>query len=425
MRFDGLKTDVGSFNFEGLRAMSYASTKGSEVGECLQTMGRIRDGDFDSWIGEWSGTAERDARDAASYLEKGLKASACAAFHRASNYYRAAEFYAKHTDPRQRALWLRSRECFMEAAKLNDPAIEPISIPYLGTSLPGYLVKVGNGKKAPTLIAHSGYDGSAEELYHMIGAVAPANGWNCLIFEGPGQRGAIHLDPSLKLRHDWEVPVKAVVDYALSLPEVDADKLALIGYSLGGYLAPRAVAFEHRIKACVASSLLTDIGQAFRAVYPRIIRNGEKSFNFLFRILMRFQKDMRWGYEMGEWLMGVKTPLEFIKFWDDFTLDGLQDKIECPIVSIMGVDEIEQTSQKVIDLVMGFLGDMNVQYHLFDKESGGAAHCQIGNMSLSHAVIFDWLNRTVVGGERHCFPKLGDLGMDIVRKRSILPKLSG
>ncbi len=416
MKFDGLKTDVGSFNFEGLRAMSYASTKGSEVGECLQTMGRIKDGDFNSWIGEWSRTAERNARDAASYLERGLKASACAAFHRSSNYYRAAEFYAKHTEPRHHALWLRSRECFMEAAKLNDPEIRSLSIPYLGTSLPGYLVKVGGGKKAPTLIAHSGYDGSAEELYHMIGAVAPANGWNCLIFEGPGQRGAIHLDPSLKLRADWEVPVKAVVDYALTLPEVDADRLALIGYSLGGYLAPRAVAFEHRIKACVASSFLTDIGQAFRAVYPRIIRNSEKSFNFLFRILMRFQKDMKWGYEMGEWLMGVKTPLEFIKFWDDFTLDGLQDKIECPIVSIMGVDEIEQTSQKVIDLVMGCVGDMNVQYHLFDKESGGAAHCQIGNMSLSHAVIFDWLNRTVLEGELHSFPRFRDLSMDMVRE---------
>ena len=416
MKFNGLKTDVGSFNFEGLRAMSYASTQGSEVGECLQTMGRIRDGDFESWIAEWSKAADHNARDAASYLARGLESSACAAFHRASNYYRAAEFYAKHTDPRQRALWLRSRECFMEAAKLNDPAIEPLTIPYLGTRLPGYLVKVRSGKKAPTLIAHSGFDGSAEELYHMIGAVAPANGWNCLIFEGPGQRGAIHLDPALTLRHDWEVPVKAVVDYALTIPEVDADKLALIGYSLGGYLAPRAVGFEHRIKACVASSLLTDIGQAFRSVYPKIIRNSERSFNFLFKILMRFQKDMKWGYEMGEWVIGCKTPLEFIKFWDAFTLDGLQDKIECPIVSVLGVDEIEQTSEKVIDLIRGWLGDMNVQYHIFDKESGGAAHCQIGNMSLSHAVIFDWLNRTVLGGEQSCYPLLRDLGMDRVRE---------
>jgi len=415
MKFNGLKTDVGSFNFEGLRAMSYATTKGSEVGECLQTMGRIREGDFDSWIVQWSRTAERNAQVAAGYLDRGLKASACAAYHRASNYFRAAEFYAKHADPRQQALWQRSRDCFIEAAKLNEPAILPLSIPYLGTSLPGYLVKVGNGKKAPTLIAHSGYDGSAEELYHFIGAVAPENGWNCLIFEGPGQRGALHRDPSLTLRPDWEVPVKAVVDYALTLPEVDGDKLAIIGYSLGGYLAPRACAFEHCIKACVASSLLTDIGQAFRSVYPKVLRKRERGFNFLFKLSMRIWKDMKWGYEHGQWVIGPTTPLEFLKFWDAFSLDGLQGKIGCPIVDILGVDEIEQTSDKVIDLIRDWLGDMNVQYRIFDKASGGAAHCQIGNMSLSQAVIFDWLGHTVVQGDRGYYPMLRDMDMEMIK----------
>lgn len=63
----------------------------------------------------------------------------------------------------------------------------------------------------------------------MIGAAAPLHGWNCLIFEGPGQRGAIHRDPSLLLRADWEVPLKAVVDDAISRPEIDGDRLALIG----------------------------------------------------------------------------------------------------------------------------------------------------------------------------------------------------
>lgn len=416
MRFSGLETRVGSFGFEGLRAMSYASTKGSEVGECLQTMGRIEAGSVESWIAEWTRVADRNARDAAAYLGKGLRSSACAAFHRASNYYRAAEFYAKHTDSRQRELWLRSRDAFQQAARLNDPVIVPLSIPYEGSRLPGYLVKVSDGRKAPTLIAHSGYDGSAEELYHFIGAVAPGNGWNCLIFEGPGQRGALHLDPKLKLRHDWEVPVTAVVDYALTLPEVDADRLALVGYSLGGYLAPRACAFEHRIKACVASSFLTDIGEAFRSAYPRFIRRRKATFNVLFRVAMHFWKEMKWGYEHAQWAIGPTTPLEFLEFWDDFTLRGLQDRIECPIVSIMGVDEIEQTSDRVIELIRGWLGDMNVQYHLFDKESGGAAHCQIGNMSISHAAIFHWLNRTVLAGDRHCYPLLRDIDMKRVRE---------
>jgi len=162
---------------------------------------------------------------------------------------------------------------------MPDAGQEGILINSSGHRLLGTLFTAWNEGPNPTVLLLHGMPGI--ELNYDIALALREHGWNCLIFEGPGQRGAIHLDPSLTLRHDWEVPVKAVVDYALTLPEVDADKLALIGYSLGGYLAPRAVAFEHRIKACVASSLLIDIGQAFRAVYPRIIRNSEKRFNFL------------------------------------------------------------------------------------------------------------------------------------------------
>jgi hypothetical protein len=312
MKFNGAKTDVGGFNFEALRGMSYQSTKGAEIGECLHTLSRIKMDNFESWITEWKSLADRVSSEAAHYLGKGLNSSACFAFHRASNYYRMAEFYANHEDPRQEELWKLGRKCFFEACKLNKPEIEPIEIPFEGTVLPGYFVKAGSGE-APTLIAMSGFDGSAEELYHFIGAVAPDNGWNCLIFEGPGQRGCLHLNPEMKLRHDYEVPVKAVVDYAVTRDDVDADKLAMIGYSLGGYLAPRAVAFEYRIKACVASSFLNDIGEAWKGVWPKFLTSKISTFNFFFKIMSFFRKDLKWGYEHGLWSMDVKTPYEFLK----------------------------------------------------------------------------------------------------------------
>jgi pimeloyl-ACP methyl ester carboxylesterase len=363
---------------------------------------------FESWITEWKRLADHVSLEAADYLGKGLDSSACCAFHRASNYYRMAEFYTNHKDPCQEELWNLGRKCFFEACKLNNPKIEPIGIPFEGVNLPGYFVKAGNGK-APTLIAMSGFDGSAEELCHMIGAVAPEQGWNCLIFEGPGQRGCLHLNPELKLRHDYEVPVKAVVDYAVTRDDVDADKLALIGYSLGGYFAPRAVAFEYRIKACVASSLLTDIGEAWLAVWPKFLTSRKKTFNPFFRLFSFFNKEMKWGYDHALWAMDIKTPYEFLRAWDSFSLKGLQKQIECPVVSIIGADEIEQTSQTVIDIILNWAKDTNVQYHLFDKESGAAAHCQIGNISQAHAVIFDWLNNTVLLNNDHYFPLLKDL----------------
>jgi cephalosporin-C deacetylase-like acetyl esterase len=38
----------------------------------------------------------------------------------------------------------------------------------------------------------------------------------------------------------------------LNRNEVDPKKIALIGYSMEGYLAPRAAAFDDRIMACIA-----------------------------------------------------------------------------------------------------------------------------------------------------------------------------
>jgi len=55
-------------------------------------------------------------------------------------------------------------------------------------------------------------------------------------------------------RPDYEVPVKACFDYLVSRPEVDPERIAVIGISMAGYYAPRAVAFEPRGKAYIGWS---------------------------------------------------------------------------------------------------------------------------------------------------------------------------
>jgi alpha-beta hydrolase superfamily lysophospholipase len=88
-------------------------------------------------------------------------------------------------------------------------------------------------------------------MFFAVGEAARRHGWNCLIFEGPGQGSALRLN-KLPFRYDWEAVVTPVVDFALNLRGVDPERIALLGMSMGGYLAPRAAAFEHRIAACVA-----------------------------------------------------------------------------------------------------------------------------------------------------------------------------
>ena len=101
----------------------------------------------------------------------------------------------------------------------------------------------------PTVILFGGGDSTAEELYFTAPGIFD-RGLACLIVDGPGQGAALRLR-GIPTRHDYEVPVSAAVDYALTRPDVDPRRLALCSMSLGGYYAPRAAAFESRFRAMV------------------------------------------------------------------------------------------------------------------------------------------------------------------------------
>jgi dipeptidyl aminopeptidase/acylaminoacyl peptidase len=78
-----------------------------------------------------------------------------------------------------------------------------------------------------------------------------ARGMATLAFDGPGQ-GEGEYD--FAIRGDYETPVAAVVDFVEARRDLDPGRIGLWGVSLGGYYAPRAAAFEKRIKACIALS---------------------------------------------------------------------------------------------------------------------------------------------------------------------------
>jgi dipeptidyl aminopeptidase/acylaminoacyl peptidase len=89
-----------------------------------------------------------------------------------------------------------------------------------------------------------------------------------LSFDGPGQGESEY---ELAIRGDYEVAVEAVVDWIAHRDDVDAGKIGLWGVSLGGYYAPRAAAFERRIKACIALSGPYDMGAAWDGL-PELTR---------------------------------------------------------------------------------------------------------------------------------------------------------
>src|ERR1700689_5401656 len=136
-------------------------------------------------------------------------------------------------DPRLVACQRSQADAFRRGAALMARPPQVVSIPYEDASLPGYLFLAGDDDTLrPAVILNGGYDGTAEELYFANGAAALARGYHVLAFDGPGQ-GAALVRQGLVLRPDWEAVITPVVDYLLTRPEVDPDRVALIGLSLG------------------------------------------------------------------------------------------------------------------------------------------------------------------------------------------------
>ncbi|HXX79301.1 MAG TPA: alpha/beta fold hydrolase, partial [Ktedonobacteraceae bacterium] len=346
---------------------------------------------------EWASIAENVSREAELALQAGDTITARKAYMRASNYYRTAMFSLPPTDNRLDQYLTSSRELFHQATSLFEPPIEILAIPFGDARLPGYFLSAGQSKR-PTLIALNGADSSNEELVHWIGFAAVARGWNCLVFEGPGQWSALQLNPGLFLQHDYEVPVKAVVDYLVQRDDVDTDNITLIGYSLGSLLAARTVAFEKRISACIVDGLVVDVGEAWEAVWPPALQKLTGVFDTAAGALERLSPELRGFINHHMFSFGVSKPSEILNAYRPFKIQELAPQIECQLLLLYGEGEYAQTNAKVVTSILHFVNKLrcSAAIHEFSYQDGWAAsHCQIGAFNLAQAVVFDWLDDIV------------------------------
>jgi len=154
-------------------------------------------------------------------------------------------------DPKQMgAAHLQAIECYKDALPLMRPAGERVAIPFEGKTLYGVLRKPAGAGRPPILIMAPGLDSTKEEL-HAYEEPFLARGMAILAIDGPGQGEAEYEIP---IAGDYERAARAVCDWIEKRADLDASRIAMWGVSLGGYYAPRATAYEKRIKACIALS---------------------------------------------------------------------------------------------------------------------------------------------------------------------------
>jgi dienelactone hydrolase len=346
----------------------YGAVALAEIDEVCERL-RARQGEPDAWRDEWCAAGSRLERLA----DERSGRTRAAFLLRAGMYYFTGERFI-YPGNEKRRIGRKALECQQAGLLGLYPNIERVEVPYEGTTLPGLFLKSGAGK-VPTVVVFDGMDNCKEMSVLFAGLEFAARGWNTLAIDGPGQGESLRLR-ELYARHDYEVPGRAAYEYVAARPEVDPRRVAIMGYSFGGYYAARIAAFEKRYAACIALSALHWDLAAWQTHIKERNASAPKSVaqsNFQF-----------------QWVVGAATVDEAIEIARKFSLKHVAKNISCPfLVTHAGNDRVVpvENAQKLYDAV----GSKNKTIKIFSTEEGGAEHAHVDNRQVGIDFAADWL----------------------------------
>ena len=270
---------------------------------------------------------------------------------------------------------------------------ERISIPYDSHHLSAvYYPGPAGAESRPLLVVVGGYDSTLEELYVGLAAAAHQRGYSVLTYEGPGQGGVLR-EQGLAMVADWEKPNSAVLDTFLA-GHPKPRKIVLLGESLGGYLAPRAAAFEPRIDGVVAYDIWFDgFAVATRHVPAFIFWLHEHGHDDWVESLAQRNPDAgsRWAVENGQWVFGVHGMFAVLDAFKAYSLAPVAARISQDVLLLAGTEDHFVPIEQLEQTRRALTGARSVTAVSFDAASGGSLHCQMGAPSLWQGVLFDWM----------------------------------
>lgn len=388
--------DNEDMDFNLMWALGNSSAGGAEPGECMHVASQIKDGNSESWVAEWTKAGQRLEAQAQAAERAHHLVSAREAYLRAFSYYHIGTLSARPQDKRLAENWRRGTSCFQKAGALFDPPIVPIEVPFQPYPLHGYFMPALSGAaKAPTLIYVTGGEGWAEHAYFWVGA-GRSRGYNIIAVDLPYHVGSRLRYPELPLKNAAEgidAPLKAVIDYTVQRPDVDHDRVALIGFSFGGWCVGRAAMIDggNCIKALIADSPIYDVYALSEAEFPpALLKAPAFVTNLVGQIAMHQNTTDATTAERTCWQFGVRSLSQLIELGRGETVKS--EKIHCPTLCLASEGE----APAFLTQAREFYDALKVpkKLHIFSIEEGADAHCQVNNPTLMQEVVYDWLDET-------------------------------
>jgi dienelactone hydrolase len=329
------------------------------------------------FLAAWQAVARQLEESAHDDLVLGHRRTAGQKLQRAANYLAQAERMQAAGSSERLDTYRHLLEVQVESFDLIDPATSRVEVPYEGSSLPAYFCRAPGDGRRPVVILWNGLDSTKE---HMIASGThhelAARGISTLMVDCPGSGEALRLR-NLTSRIDTEVWAAACVDYLETRDDVDPAAIGLVGWSLGGYYAPRAAAFEKRLALVVAWGANHDWGAVQRA---RVKREGERPVPHY------------WEHVL--WVWGQDDLDEFLALADGACLDGVVEQITVPFLIAHGANDRQIPLDMAHRSYDQAVNSPKRELRIFTPEEGAAEHIGLDHLPYVRDFIADWVNDT-------------------------------
>lgn len=329
----------------------------------------------------------------ASDVARNYRRSASAKQFRATAMLLTMEFLLwDFLDPRKIKLFERYRASFRRAMELDpDRAsdVKFLQVPFDGTVLDGMLVLPAKPAVRMPVVIHLNGTHSTMEWPYLTGCIQALakRGIASFSFDHPGS-GTARYHKGMKYRPDAEAYVSAAIDFLSGREDIDRSRIGVMGASFGGYHAPRAAAFEKRIKAVFCWGGMYEWGMTESEPEAVFIDDSPQG-----RIAAAYEPQLQSFF----WQFGVKDRVGLYRAMKMFTLRGVIDRVTVPLYIVHGRNDQQLPLRHAEQTIREATRSAHAELLVIDADDGGAEHCNIDNPATALATLADWASESLAG----------------------------
>ncbi len=256
---DNVIRTVG-MDFDQNRSGYLAAPCGPEAAGDFQLI-RQRIQKFADFAPAFEAAARRREERARAAEEQGRLVAARESYFAAAIEWAAAQWPIAENSATNVHYNQRKIECYGRYGHLADHHVERVLIPFHDQALPAWLhLPTGyQGGRLPTVVAIPGMDSFKETSVWLYGDRWLTRGCAVLAIDGPGQYESPVLGVYVTVQN-WADAGRIVYDWLAARPEVDPERVGLVGNSFGSLFGTIAAGAEPRYRACAVTAVVHEPG---------------------------------------------------------------------------------------------------------------------------------------------------------------------